>query len=96
MSIRSIMAQLTLARFRGDTAFGLVARIASTFMGGLVGMVMWYIGQGNPYGLAAVCVVCFPFFFYARLYWTAPPMRVIIFFVTAVLVRPSRFLKKGN
>lgn len=35
------MGQLTIARFRGDTAFGLVARITSTFLGGLVGLVMW-------------------------------------------------------
>ncbi|KAL0959307.1 hypothetical protein HGRIS_014571 [Hohenbuehelia grisea] len=84
------MAQLTLARFRGDTTFGLVARILATFWGGLVGLVMWYIstgsGHGNPYGFAAVCAVCFPFFFYARLYWPGPPMTNIIFFVTAILV----------
>ena len=44
-------------------------------------------GSGNPYGLAAVTAVCFPFFFYARLYWPGPPMSNIIFFVTIVLVR---------
>lgn len=38
----SFMGQLTLARFRGDTTFGLVARILSTFLGGVAGMVMWY------------------------------------------------------
>ncbi|CDO69808.1 hypothetical protein BN946_scf184803.g6 [Trametes cinnabarina] len=84
------MGQLTLARFRGDTTFGLVARIISTFMGGLVGTAMWYIstgsGQGNPYGLAAVVGVCAPFFFFWRLYWPVPPMTNIIFFVTAALV----------
>lgn len=36
------MGQLTLARFRGDTTFGLVARIVSTFMGGVIGTTMWY------------------------------------------------------
>ncbi|KAJ7581095.1 hypothetical protein C8J56DRAFT_256925 [Mycena floridula] len=81
-----IMAQLTLARFRGDTAFGLAARIFSTFLGGVVGMCMWYICQGNPYGFAAVCGVCLPFFLFARLYWPGPPMISIIFFVTALLV----------
>ncbi|KAF8991841.1 hypothetical protein BDQ17DRAFT_1413587 [Cyathus striatus] len=85
-----IMGQLTIARFRGDTAFGLTARIVSTFAGGVVGMVMWYTstgsGHGNPYGLAAVFFVCFPFFFYARLYWAVHPMINIIFFVTASLV----------
>ncbi|KAF9028574.1 hypothetical protein BDZ89DRAFT_1066048 [Hymenopellis radicata] len=85
-----IMAQLTLARFRGDTTFGWVARVLSTFLGGIVGSVIWYIsagsGHGSPYGLAAVLAVCYPFFFYARLYWPGPPMTNIIFFVTTVLV----------
>ncbi|KAI8969682.1 hypothetical protein BD414DRAFT_256336 [Trametes punicea] len=84
------MGQLTLARFRGDTTFGLVARIISTLMGGLVGTAMWYIstgsGHGNPYGLAAVVGVCAPFFFFWRLYWPIPPMTNIIFFVTTALV----------
>ncbi|KAI0353282.1 hypothetical protein OH77DRAFT_1407363 [Trametes cingulata] len=84
------MGQLTLARFRGDTTFGLVARIVSTFMGGLMGTAMWYIstgsGHGNAYGLAAVIGVCAPFFFYWRLYWPVPPMTNIIFFVTTALV----------
>lgn len=43
-------------------------------------------GNGSPYGLAAVLAVCYPFFFYARLYWPGPPMTNIIFFVTTVLV----------
>ncbi|KIJ58894.1 hypothetical protein HYDPIDRAFT_51292, partial [Hydnomerulius pinastri MD-312] len=84
------MGQLTLARFRGDTTFGLVARICSTFIGGIIGTVMWYIstgsGQGSPFGLAAVCFVCFPFFFFARLYWPVPPMTNLIIFVTSALV----------
>ncbi|KAI0917777.1 hypothetical protein AcV7_007101 [Taiwanofungus camphoratus] len=84
------MGQLTLARFRGDTTFALVARLVSTFLGGLVGMVIWYIsagnGTGNPYGLAAACGVVFPFFYFGRLYWPGPPMTNVIFFVTAALV----------
>ncbi|KAF8956639.1 hypothetical protein BDZ97DRAFT_1763642 [Flammula alnicola] len=84
------MGYLTLARFRGETTFSLVARIIATFFGGITGMIMWYIscgsGRGNPFGLAAVCFACFPFFFYARLYWSIPPLTNIIFFITAVLV----------
>ncbi|KAF5312520.1 hypothetical protein D9619_003562 [Psilocybe cf. subviscida] len=86
----SFMGQLSLSRFRGDTTFILVARITSTFFGGVAGMVMWYIstgsGNGSPYGLAATCFVCFPFFFFARLYWPVPQLMNIVFFVTAVLV----------
>jgi hypothetical protein len=86
----SVMGQLTLARFRGDTTFGLVARIVSTFGGGLTGAAIWHVstgtGRGNPYGLAAVCAIAFPFFFYTKLYWPGPPVPNMIFFVTAVLV----------
>ncbi|KAL1742869.1 hypothetical protein HDZ31DRAFT_42289 [Schizophyllum fasciatum] len=85
------IGQLTLMRFRGDTTFGLVSRILTTFGGGLLGTVVWYISSGstdsgNPYGLAAVCAVCFPFFFYARLHWPGPPISSAIFFVTVMLV----------
>ncbi|KAF8186290.1 hypothetical protein BJ912DRAFT_852397 [Pholiota molesta] len=84
------MGQLTLARFRGDTTFVLTARIIMTFFGGLTGMVMWYIsagsGHGSPYGLAAVGLVVYPFFAFARLYWPIPPMSNIVFFLTAMLV----------
>jgi hypothetical protein len=37
------MGQLTLARFRGETTFGLVSRLISTFFGVIVGMVMWSV-----------------------------------------------------
>ncbi|EIN13098.1 hypothetical protein PUNSTDRAFT_139763 [Punctularia strigosozonata HHB-11173 SS5] len=84
------MGQLTLARFRGDTTFGLTARIFSTFGGGVLGLLMWYIstgaGHGSPYGLGAVTAIFFPFMFFGRLYWPVPPMTKIIFFVTAMLV----------
>ncbi len=100
------MGQLTLARFRGDTAFALVARLISTLGGGILGLLIWqivftpsygsgtdfserYISKGSPYGLAAVCGVCFPFFFYARLYWPISPMINLILFVTTILVNIS-------
>lgn len=85
-----VMAQTTLARFHGDTVFGVVTRIFSTFVGGLLGTIIWYIstgsGSGNPYGLVALCFVCFPFFFFVRLYWPVQPMTSILIFVTAGLV----------
>ncbi|KAI0344331.1 hypothetical protein BDW22DRAFT_1355705 [Trametopsis cervina] len=84
------IGQLTIARFRGDTTFGLVARIIATFFGGLLGTVLWYIstgsGRGNAYGLAVTCAITFPVIFFARLYWTAPPVSNMIFFVTAIVI----------
>ncbi|KAF7798199.1 hypothetical protein EIP86_009416 [Pleurotus ostreatoroseus] len=45
-------------------------------------MIIWYIstgsGRGNPYGLAVITAVCFPFFFFVRLYWPGPPMTNLI------------------
>ncbi|KZT35081.1 hypothetical protein SISSUDRAFT_1064765 [Sistotremastrum suecicum HHB10207 ss-3] len=85
-----IMGQLTISRFRGDTAFGLSARIIATFFGGVTGLAVWYIstgqGSGNAFGLAATCAVVFPMLMFARLYYPAPPMTLILFTVTTVLV----------
>lgn len=43
LNVGSVMGQLTLARFRGDTTFGLFTRIVSTFVGGIIGMMMWCV-----------------------------------------------------
>jgi len=86
----TIMGQLTLVRFRGDTSAGLVARLLGTLFGVFVGAAVWYmstgLGRGNAYGLAAVCGALFPFMMFGRLYWSGPPMTNILFFVTAMLV----------
>ncbi|TFK95222.1 hypothetical protein BDV98DRAFT_587243 [Pterulicium gracile] len=52
-----IMAQLTLARFRGDTVFGFTARIISTFLGGLVGLLIWYIGSEEAEGIPSASLL---------------------------------------
>ena len=105
------MGQITLARFRGDTAFGLASRLFSTFFGGLTGLVIWYVlllyilffrinkwlisicryiscgsERGNAFGLAAVCGVCFPFFFFFRLYAPISPVTNAVYFATICLV----------
>ena len=35
------IAQLTITRFRGDMTFNFLIRVFSTFVGGVIGMVMW-------------------------------------------------------
>ncbi|KAK2467251.1 hypothetical protein APHAL10511_000800 [Amanita phalloides] len=85
------MGQLTLNRFRGDTAFVFVARITATFFGGVIGMAIWYLAagrdnHGSPYGIAAIFAVCFPLIFYVMLYWPIPPLTHVIMFTTVVLV----------
>lgn len=56
-------------------------------------MAMWYVssgsGKASPFAFAAVCAVCFPFFFMVVLYCPIPPMSRLVMFVTAVLVRLS-------
>lgn len=55
-----IMSQTGLAVYGGDFVFGVIARVVGTILGGVVGMVAWYIGAGNgpgnPYGIAAIMV----------------------------------------
>ena len=72
----------------GGVIIGMVMWCVFVF---LAEVLLWscpfrYISSGNPYGLAAVCAVCFPFFFYARLYSPITPMINLIFFVTIILV----------
>ncbi|KAH8105763.1 hypothetical protein DFH11DRAFT_1278514 [Phellopilus nigrolimitatus] len=85
-----VIGQLTLSRFRGDTSYNWSSRVIATFLGGLVGSAMWYmstgLGDGNAFGLAAVCAVCFPIIFFIRLYYPAPMLTLIIFLLTIVLV----------
>lgn len=85
------MGQISLSRFRGDTVHSFFSRVFSTMVGCVIGLIMWYVSsgsspKGNPYGLAAVFLVCcFPFM-YARLYWPLHPVTNIILWVTSMLV----------
>ena len=66
-----IMAALTVAQFTADTIFGFVVRVIGTFLGALLGMIVWYTGSGsgtgNPYGLLAVLAVVLPFVLFIRI-----------------------------
>ncbi|KAI8086522.1 uncharacterized protein BX664DRAFT_159289 [Halteromyces radiatus] len=62
-------------------------RFVGTVIGGVLGIVVWEISRGNPYGLSVLCFVCFMFFQYAFLF--GPPyMRPLhmVAIVTLVLV----------
>lgn len=63
------MAQLTLKRFRGDTTFGLIARITSTFAGGLIGTVIWYVADLNNLSKFFICAQV-----YFRREWPRQPL----------------------
>ncbi|EJD51076.1 hypothetical protein AURDEDRAFT_182332 [Auricularia subglabra TFB-10046 SS5] len=84
------IGQVNLARFRGDTIYGFFARLGATFFGGVTGLVIWYTstgtGNGNPFGLAAVCAVYFPLAFYMLLWSPLHPATNMIFHATVALV----------
>ena len=111
-SSTSIYGQLTLGRFKGNTAFTWVVRVISTFLGCFTGMATWYVplsialsiapegsfaffltrymstgtGDGNALGLAAVAAVCYPVYFFIRLYFPATPVTLSSYCVSLALV----------
>lgn len=56
-----ISAQTCMLVYMADLTFSIVARGTGTVIGGVMGMLAWYIGSGsgigNPYGLAAISAV---------------------------------------
>lgn len=86
-----IMATLTLAQHTGDTVFGFLVRLVGTFLGALLGMLLWYIssgnGYGNPYALCAVMAVALPLIQFVRIYYIwVSPMPAAFFVVSIALV----------
>ncbi|KAG9080501.1 hypothetical protein FRC06_006502 [Ceratobasidium sp. 370] len=85
-----IMAQFGLNIYMSDQIGQFVARIVGTVGGGVVGMVIWYIGSGhgtgNPFGIAAAFGVFLIPLLFARLFWTQRVVESIMLSVTAVLV----------
>ncbi|GAA6020046.1 hypothetical protein JCM10207_006768 [Rhodosporidiobolus poonsookiae] len=84
-----IMICLTTNQFLGDVFFGFLVRVFGTLAGAAIGLLMWSIaaqtGTGNPFAVAAVCAVFYPFIFYWRVHYL-PPMTAILPAVTAQLV----------
>ncbi|EWC48838.1 hypothetical protein DRE_00143 [Drechslerella stenobrocha 248] len=52
-----IMAQLTVSQYMGDFVFSITMRTLGTVVGGIMGLLVWYIGTGsgtgNAYGIMA-------------------------------------------
>ncbi|QQK43156.1 Brefeldin A sensitivity protein-related protein [Penicillium digitatum] len=70
-----IMGQTTLVTYMADFTFSFISRAVGTIVGGLLGLVAWYIGSGhgagNPYGLAAITAVVLTILMWGRIF--APP-----------------------
>ncbi|KAA8909056.1 hypothetical protein TRICI_004645 [Trichomonascus ciferrii] len=72
----TITAQIAVLIYMSDFTFSVLGRAFGTIVGGVVGMVAWYIGSGsgpgNPYGLAAITAVAVVLLLWMRLF--LPPM----------------------
>ncbi|PYH98313.1 hypothetical protein BO71DRAFT_371558 [Aspergillus ellipticus CBS 707.79] len=71
-----IMGQTGLLVYMADFTFSMIARLTGTVIGGVLGLLTWYIGSangpGNPYGLSAVTAVVLLIIIWVRLY--LPPL----------------------
>ncbi|OJJ48234.1 hypothetical protein ASPZODRAFT_62480 [Penicilliopsis zonata CBS 506.65] len=67
-----IMAQLTLLPYMADFTFSILTRSIATIVGGVFGLLAWYIGSGsgpgNPYGLAAISAVMIAIMMWSRVF----------------------------
>ncbi|CEL03559.1 hypothetical protein ASPCAL04712 [Aspergillus calidoustus] len=67
-----IMAQTGLLVYMADFTFSVFSRLVGTIVGGLFGLLAWYIGSGggpgNPYGLSAIMAAMLVIFLWIRLY----------------------------
>ncbi|KAI6782664.1 uncharacterized protein J7T54_003677 [Emericellopsis cladophorae] len=86
-----ITAQLCILTYMSDFAFSLLTRVVGTIAGGVLGMLVWYIGSGdgtdNPYGLAATTAVALPIVLWLRIFLLPVYVKATILFgVTFCLV----------
>lgn len=69
-----IMGQTTMLVYMADFMFSVVCRTFGTVVGGLLGLVAWYIGSGhgpgNPYGLAAITGAVVVVMMWGRLFFS--------------------------
>lgn len=70
-----IMSQTTMLVYMADFTFSVACRTVGTVIGGVLGLVAWYIGSGhgpgNPYGLAAITGAVVVVLMWGRLFF--PP-----------------------
>jgi len=58
--------------FMGDFVISFLLRAGATVVGGVLGLITWYIGDGsghgNPYGFMAACAVMITIVMYVRIF----------------------------
>ena len=86
-----IMGQTAIVVYMTDFTFSAICRTVGTVIGGVMGLVAWYIGSGNgpgnPYGLAAIMLAAIVILMWARLFFPPALLQAsIISAATCVLV----------
>ncbi|KDQ16837.1 hypothetical protein BOTBODRAFT_241914 [Botryobasidium botryosum FD-172 SS1] len=84
-----VTAMTSKGMYSSDTTYGFLQRVIGCVLGGVIGMVMWYIsagnGRGNAYGLAAVFAVVLLFGIPYRI-WSSNFLLAVTCTTTAALV----------
>jgi hypothetical protein len=67
------MGQTSLLVYMADFTFSMISRTIGTVVGGVLGLLVWYIGSangpGNPYGLAAISAAVLAILMWGRLFF---------------------------
>jgi hypothetical protein len=76
------MGQTLLLVYMPDLIFSIISGTIGTVVGGVLGLVAWYIGSGdgpgNPYGLAAIMAVTLVIIMWGRLFFPPAIQKAVI------------------
>lgn len=77
-----IMGQTTLLVYMNDLIFSIISGTVGTVVGGVFGLVTWYIGSGdgsgNPYGLTAMMAFTLAIIMWGRLFFPPAILQAVI------------------
>ncbi|KAI9251490.1 hypothetical protein BDA99DRAFT_563757 [Phascolomyces articulosus] len=81
-----IILMMWMFPMSGMFFYTVIMRVLGTVCGGVLGIVVWEIAQGNPYGLAVVTTVVAIFCYYCLLYKAPLRMLAIMTLITLVMI----------
>lgn len=72
----------------------IILRVAGTALGGVLGIIVWKIVDGNPYGLVALTfVVMMPLYYY---FFTGEVTKIVIIMIQVTLLLVSKQRKENG
>ncbi|KAI9025841.1 hypothetical protein CLU79DRAFT_66381 [Phycomyces nitens] len=77
---------LWMTPMTGMFNFSLALKIIGTILGGILGIVIWEITQGNPYGLVVVCFIVFLPLYHIFFYGSTLRIVALMTKVTMILI----------